>query len=177
MGRSLLLVLALWPATAAALPLQRSGPYLGAGAGGFATVPLAGGFGWEANGGWWSGKYDEAYAIGHFTSLGAGLRQDVREGGPHTAAVVELRRGFDVIVAGAHGSLAAGPVFGDEVGVLAEAGAGAKLRLRFSGPFLGYVVRARVGVEHVAGDTVAHGGLTVGLEWSAPARKAPEERT
>lgn len=175
MPRWLPLLLVLWPAAASALPTTRSGPYVDALVGAMGTVPLSGGLSWEAGAGWWFGPYDEDYAIGRFTSVGVGLRQDLRGGALFTALPVEVRRGLDVIVLGGHGFLAAGPTFaGDDVGALVEGGAGVKGRFRFSGPFVGYVLRARLGAEIGGGDVIGRGALTLGVEWAAPARRAPE---
>lgn len=163
----------LWAATAAALTLPRNGPYVHAGGGALGGgAPFAVAPAWEAGAGVWFGPYDEEYALGRFTSVGVGARQDFRGGAPVTALVGEVRRGTDVLVVGWHGFVAGGALTaGGAWGALGEAGVGGRLRVRQLGTrYLGVSVRAHGGVEAIAGAIGPRAMLTVGLELSRPFR-------
>lgn len=109
---------------AAALTTDRNGLSLDVGAGG----------GHEANRwaaaaqldlhAWW-GRYDADFVLGRSLALGVVGNIATAGDAPTVRTMLSLRRGVDLVVAGWHGGLAAGPLFTpDGLGLGARAGAG-----------------------------------------------------
>ena len=75
--RVLTLSIALTAVAHAQFAEKMAGPYVDV-AGGLALsdAPIAAGPGWMGGLGWWFGRYDESYAIGRYTSIGANVRQE-----------------------------------------------------------------------------------------------------
>jgi hypothetical protein len=174
-----LLLLLLAPLSAAALTRPQSGPYLDlAGGGVFGGAPFAAGVAWRVDAGVWFGPYDNEFALGRFWSVGVGLRQDLRDGGLHSAVVAEVRRGMDIIVLGGHVWLAGGPqwIAPQQLGAVADAGVGIKARIRTFGPLLGILLRLGGGVETGRGGApdasavAGRGTATLGFEFAKPWR-------
>lgn len=149
----------------------QAGPYVEiAGGLGITHPDLAAGAGWEAGAGVWIGKYDDVYAIGKYTSFGITLRQDYSDG-LHTATMLEVRRGFDIIVA-FHFFVAGGAeVIGNQLHWTARLGGGIKYRFtRFWGAHLRLELGATVG-QGVVG---ARAGLVLGVVFSRPFSKVSQ---
>jgi hypothetical protein len=172
--RRVLVFLALCaaPLPAAALTSARVGFVADASAGVQGAISPGGvGGAWQADLGVWRGNYDDAYSLGRGFGLTAGIRQDLARGGPTTAAVVDLRRMIDIIAVGWHVFAGGGPVLGSELRGLVEAGVGVKLRTRYTGPWLGPLLRIQGGVELGQGDVSGRILATLGFETAAPFRK------
>lgn len=177
----LLLALLLTP-SAEALTSRQSGPWVDAHVGfAAADAPLAAGLGWQAGVGWWTGRYDDAFAIGRYWAGGAVLRQDFVDGALRTAPLLEVRRGVDLLVLGWHVFLAGGPLWAPEageplaggvaIGATARGGAGLTWRRN---PFLGLTVRVEAGADVVDGEVGAAIAALVGGHFARPVRaKAP----
>jgi len=176
--RVLTLFIALTAVAHAQFAEKMAGPYVDV-AGGLALsdAPIAAGPGWMGGLGWWFGRYDESYAIGRYTSIGANLRQEwvqlAHDQGAtvRTAPLLELRKGNDLIVAGVSAFIAGGPVLvrtprGSAVDYTARAGVGAEFRRH---RFWGLTIRLEGGVDF--GDQVSGVFSTlVGVQFSRPAR-------
>ncbi|TNE90093.1 MAG: hypothetical protein EP330_09705 [Deltaproteobacteria bacterium] len=159
----LLAALLLAP-TAEAFTLDRHGIWL-QGAGGFAVDNRGIGPAWQLGGGYWWGNYDRDYALGRYWGLGLTARQDYIRGELSTVPLVELRRGNDLIVAGLHWFLSAGPVIRPEaIGVEGRLGGGGRFRVN---PSNSLFIRLEAGGGYVDGLHVG-GGLVVGMLWSRP---------
>ena len=167
-----------------------NGPYVDlAGGLGMGGRPIAPGPGWMGSFGWWFGRYDSAYAIGRYTSIGVNVRQDrLMVDSPHppapgrtskapvsalrTAPMLELRKGNDLIVAGLFAFLGGGPLLtaveGETtVSATARAGVGGEFRRT---RYLGFTLRLEGGADF--GDEV--GGVfaaQLGVQFSRPARR------
>lgn len=147
----------------------RSGWWVDAGAGIGLSAPLLAA--WplgDASIGAWFGPYDDDYAIGRYTGVGVGVRPGVL-GTPSLpgAALIEVRRGLDLLVVGAHVFAAAGPMFDGDHAALIEVGGGAKGRFRPTGRYVGWQVRARAGAA-IGQGVAAEAGLTLGVELASP---------
>ena len=168
------LLLALWvSAPAQALTMPQSGPYLEAHAGlGLGDAPLHAGLGWEAAFGWWAGRYDDAYAIGRYWSVGATLRQDWIRGAIRSEPMLELRHGIDLIVVGWFPFVAGGPVFDETelVGGTARLGFGFEFRRT---RYLGLTLRLVGGADFGGGDVGGAGAALLGFQFSKPG-KSPQ---
>ena len=122
--------------------------------------------------GWWKGRYDDAYALGRFASLGVDTRFDYVQGGLRATPLLEVRRGYDLFVVK--------PWFGAALG--AEVGpAGAAPQLRATGGvkwrfnrYLGVNARLGAGAALVDGAPEARVGLAFAVDWSRPFRD-PED--
>jgi hypothetical protein len=174
----LTLFIALTAVAHAQFAEKTSGPYLDVAGGlGMGDAPMAAGPGWMGGLGWWFGRYDEAYAIGRYTSIGATLRQDWvhlshKTGATvRTAPMLEIRRGNDLIVAGVSGFVAGGPVIVQTpqrrtLDYTARAGIGAEFRRH---RFWGLTLRLEGGAD--IGDQVSGVFSTlVGVQFSRPAK-------
>jgi hypothetical protein len=156
---------------------KTTGPYVDVAGGlGMGDAPMAAGPGWMGAAGWWFGRYDEAYAIGRYISIGATVRQDwvhlsQKSATVRTAPMLELRRGNDLIVAGLSGFVAGGPVIVQTarqrtVNYTARAGIGAEFRRH---RFWGLTLRLEGGAD--IGDGVSGVFSTlIGGQFSRPAR-------
>ena len=158
-----------------------SGPYIDVAGGlGMGDAPMLAGPGWMGGFGWWFGRYDSAYAIGRYTSIGVNVRQelihfDPAKGAPpltlRTAPLLELRKGNDLIVGGVSVFLAGGPLLatntnGMTVDYTARGGFGAEFRRH---RFWGLTLRLEGGVD--IGDQVSGVFSTLlGVQFSRPAR-------
>ena len=163
---------------------KMTGPYVDVAGGlALADAPIAAGPGWMGGLGWWFGRYDEAYAIGRYVSIGATLRQDwvhlAKPRGPtvRTAPLLELRKGNDLIVGGVSAFVAGGPVFvasptgpgdkdaGFDLDYTARAGVGAEFRRH---RFWGLTLRLEGGAD--IGDQVSgQFSVLLGVQFSRPA--------
>ena len=75
------------------------------GAADFVGTPALGGA--VAAGTWW-GQYDDAYALGKYASLGAHVSTQYTSQGALVTPQLELRRGWDILLAQISGSVRAG---------------------------------------------------------------------
>ncbi len=161
----------LWGTRALALTDDRSGIVADLAVGGAAHLPPVSG---SASGyaaiGWWDGVYDHSYAIGRYWSGNVGGRVDLAPGGDVVLApTVEVRRGFDLVVAGWYFGAGAGPVLALD-GPLAG---GASVRACFGAQFRrtrfwALSLRAEGGPELVGGRLQANGALVLGVQFSRP---------
>lgn len=164
MHRWLLPLALVWAAPADAFTVDRHGLWFQA-AGGLAADTRGAGVGWQAGGGYWWGSYDRDYALGRYWGLGLTARQDWVGGELQTVPLVELRRGNDLIVAGLHWFLSAGPTIGAEgLGVEGRVGGGGRFRFN---PSSSAFVRLELGGGYSGAPQVG-GGLVIGLLWSRP---------
>ncbi len=110
--------------SAAALTEDRNGLTLDVGAGGgHEAGRLAGAAQLDLHA-WW-GRYDADFVLGRNVSLGVVANLATAGDNPTVRTMISLRRGVDLVVAGWHGSLAAGPIWtSDGLGAGARAGAG-----------------------------------------------------
>ncbi len=177
----LTLFIALSTSANAQFAENMSGPYLDVAGGlGMGDAPMAAGPGWMGGFGWWFGRYDSAYAIGRYTSIGVNVRQDLlhlggAKGSPpqamRTAPLLELRKGNDLIVAGVSGFLAGGPLLtsvgnSTSLDYTARGGVGAEFRRH---RYWGLTLRLEGGVD--IGDQVSGVFSTLlGVQFSRPAR-------
>lgn len=174
----LLLALVSMP-SAEALTSRQSGPWIEAGAG-FAAgdAPFAPGIGWGLGAGWWSGRYDDAFAIGRYWSAGVLLRQDWVDGALRTAPLVEVRRGNDLLALGWQVSLGGGPLvvsaddapLGGDTVVGATGRAGASLTWRRTAS-LALQLRVEGGADVVDGRVGAVAAALVGGRFARPVKK------
>jgi hypothetical protein len=167
----LLLVLATL-SSSWAITNDHSGYYASIGGGiGLGDAPIRPGPGWLGAAGIWWGQYDDAYAIGRFTSLGVTLRQDLPTTGLRTAPMLEVRRGWDLIVTQVHGFVAGGPVLaptarqGTATGATARAGFGARYRFH---RFWGLSLRLEGGADFIGGGVGATCAALLTLDRSRP---------
>lgn len=136
-----------------------------------AEAPLRPAPGWFAAAGFWWGQYDNAYAIGKFTSIGLAARQTLGPSGLRTAPMLEVRRGYDLIVTQVHGFVAGGPVIaalprGDTaIGGTVRAGGAARYRFH---RFWGVSLRLEGGVDYVQGRAMGTGACFMTLDVSRP---------
>ena len=126
--------------------------------------------GWFAAGGFWWGQYDNAYAIGKFTGLGVAAHQTLGPSGLRTAPMLEVRRGFDLIVTQVHGFVSGGPLLttsaeGTTVGATARAGLGARYRFH---RFWGVSLRLEGGADFSSGPVAGVGSALVTFDVSRP---------
>ena len=157
------------------------GPYIDVAAGlGMGDAPMVAGTGWMAGFGWWLGRYDGAYAIGRYTSIGLNVRQDLvhfsrAKGSPpmqlRTAPMIELRKGNDLIVGGVSAFIGGGPLLltdhnGLSLDYTARAGVGAEFRRH---RYWGLTLRLEGGID--IGDEVSGVFSTLfGAQFSRPAK-------
>ncbi len=133
-----------------------------------ATTPFAVPVGGTVGLGWWRGKYDDAYALGRFFSLGPSVRFGAAPGGLRVTPMLEARKGYDLFVIKPWFGAAAGVELGPAgPGPTVRVGGGAKYR--FS-RFVGMHARADAGVAYVGGAVAGRFGLVVALDVSAPFR-------
>lgn len=167
----ILLLLALSTAQAA-ITADRTGGYVDV-TGGFAT---AGGpaFAAHLSFGAWRGKYDEDLSFGRFWGGGLTLRQDWRSGGLRTAYLLEARRGMDLVVVGAHGFVAGGPLLvqggaaGEELGATGRLGGAVEFRRSRT---LGVALRLEGGVDAVGGAVTPAAAVTLGVQSQLAGRR------
>ena len=147
----------------------RSGLWADAGAGVSASGdPIAVSPGADVSIGAWFGPYDDDYAIGRYTGIGMAVRPEIRGGAfAPGSAVIEVRRGIDLLVVGAHVFAAAGSTLDRDPSAVIEIGGGAKGRLRPTGRYVGWQVRARVGAA-VGPRVTPEAGVTLGVEFASP---------
>lgn len=173
----ILLLLAVGTARAA-ITADRTGAFVdaavGAGSAGGPTLALSASFGG------WRGRYDDELSFGRFWGAGVGIRQDLPgDGGLRTAYLAEVRRGMDLVVVGANGWVAAGPLLvepGSTVGTPAlgvAARLGGAVELRRSST-TGIALRLEVGADAVGGGVAPAGQLTLGIQNQFAARGSGE---
>lgn len=160
-----------------ALTTRQNGPWFDAGVG-FAAgdAPLAAGIGWQAGAGWWTGRYDDAFAIGRHWAAGLVLRQDWVDGESRTAPMLELRRGVDLLALGWQLFVAGGPLlvsdgfpFDDpEVGATGRVGVGLVWRRT---PSLGLTLRLEAGADFWDDQVGAVTAVMLGGRFARPLRR------
>jgi len=135
-------------------------------------TPSAGG---AVAAGWWFGQYDDAYALGKFLGLGTHLSVEHSQRGTMLTPQLELRRGWDILLAQINGSLRVGPEFArasstHEARWRASLGGQVKYRYhRYWGAFLsvhGGVITGRE-ANSPLGPTI---NASLGIAWSAPVK-------
>ncbi|MBX2798213.1 MAG: hypothetical protein KTR31_11100 [Myxococcales bacterium] len=171
-----LLMIATWGTQAHALSTRQSGPGFDLAAGlGMGGAPVRAGLGGQLSAGWWTGRYDEAYALGRYWWVGVTGRVDTPFDGATVAPMLEIRRGVEVLVGGLHGFVSGGPVQfvvsegpAPALGWTARAGVAGKFR---RSRFVGLTLRLEGGANVVAGKPSAVVGVLVGLSYARPASK------
>jgi len=172
----------------ASISAQRTGVLFGFDVGsGNGGLPFAGGVGWHAGLGLWVGKYDDDMALGRHWAFTASVRQDWLPGDLtlRSAGMLEIRRGFDLVVVGFSGFVSAGPLLHtvsttEVIGGAARVGGNVKWRFH---AHWGLNLRVDAGVDvYTTGPTVQVGGAlgaTLGLEFTdlfaKPARPAASD--
>ncbi len=139
------------------------------------TVDLSAGLGRELNK-WtgvgrvdsvfWWGPYDPDYILGRYNGLGIDV---VSTFGPSTGgrALLEYRRGVDLIVVGWHVAMSAGPALAPtgEIGASGRLAVGARLRRSAT---VALSLRLEGGVDSFASVIDPAGGLTLGVSFGGP---------
>lgn len=172
---TLLLILLLSAPAHAQFAERMSGPYVDVAGGlGMGGTPFRPGIGWMAGFGWWGGRYDTAYAIGRYNSIGLNLRQDWLPSSKalRTTPMLEIRKGNDLIVAGVYGFLAGGPTLATAKGQTvaggsARGGFGAEFRRH---KFWGLTLRFEGGVDYIDAHASGVFATLLGVQFSRPAR-------
>ena len=137
------------------------------------ATPSVGG---SAGAGFWFGQYDDAYALGKFVGLGTHLSVEHSQRGTLLTPQLELRRGWDILLAQINGSLRVGSEFvaaspTQSPRWRASLGGQVKYRYhRYWGAFLnmhGGVITAM----EPNGPLRPTLNMSLGLAWSAPVSK------
>jgi len=120
--------------------------------------------------GGWAGRYDDSFAIGRYWWFGATGRADWRPGLFIAAPLAEIRRGVDVIVAGAYWGAALGPVLAvgsgpTSTGLAARAVGGAKFRRT---RYFSFTARIEAGADLFAGRPTFAGAVLLGVAFARP---------
>jgi hypothetical protein len=158
----------------AAMTSVVDGAYVELGAGGGAADGPAAALVVSVGG--WRGQYDSELAFGRYWGGGLTVRQDAGDR-TTTAWQLEARRGIDLIVAGLHAGVAAGPVVRQpgaagprpELGVSARVLGAAEFRRT---PTWAVALRAEVGADAWSAGVVPAATVTLGLQ-SQFARRSP----
>jgi hypothetical protein len=163
---------------ASGMTVDQSGPYVDVAAGlGAGGIPFQPGVGWLGGFGWWFGPYDPAYSFGRFVGIGTTVRQDWIGGQIGTAPMLEFRKGFDVIVAGGHFFLGAGPVLapvpkaGLATGLTGRTGVGGRFRRT---RYWSLTVRVEGGVNYLGGQVSPTAAFLLGGQFARPATEMEE---
>lgn len=158
----------------AAMTSDVGGGYVELGAGGAAAGGAAASLVVSVGG--WRGQYDSELAFGRYWGGGLTVRQDVGAR-TTTAWQLEARRGIDLIVAGLHAGVAAGPAVRQpgEAGARPDLGIGARLlgaaEFRRT-PTWAVALRAEVGADAWSAGVIPTAAVTLGLQ-SQFARRRP----
>ena len=130
-------------------------------------------FGAMLGAGWWSGRWDDAYAIGRYWQVGVTGRFDTQfNGGVRIAPMLEARRGIEVLVAGVIPFVAGGIVTStggdpddDGFGFTGRGGVIGKFRWHRRH---GGTLRLEAGVDVLGGQPQFTGSLLLGFQFSQP---------
>jgi hypothetical protein len=151
-------------------------------------------FGGQLAAGWWTGRYDDQFALGRYWGVGLAVRQHrvlVPEAftyntALHTIPMVEVRRGMDLLVVGLGIRGGIGPIFQVwtghpdgvpspplQAGVAMRVAGTAKYRFK---PRFGLTLDIEGGLDVLGGAAQGHGAAMLGFEWMTPIKKPAPER-
>lgn len=143
--------------------------------------------------GWWTGRYDDQFALGRHWGVGLSVRQHrvlvperfTFNTALHTLPMIEVRRGIDLLVVGVGARVAVGPIFQVwtghpegtgappmDAGVALRVGGIAKYRFK---PKFGITLDVEGGVDVLGGEAQGHGAALLGLEFMTPIRAAARD--
>lgn len=131
-------------------------------------TPIAGDVGGQVGLGWWSGRYDDNFAFGRFWSVGGAYRLGALGGLRHTA-LLEVRRGADLLVATPYVALVGGAGLAPGgVAPIAQLGVGGRFR---TSRFYSLSLRLDAGASFSAAGVAPLLGTRLGVTFARPFRK------
>ena len=128
----------------------------------------------QVSGGFWAGRFDDAFALGRYWQIGPTIRVDAPGGGVRVAPMLELRRGVEVLVAGVSPFLAGGLVTGGDGGTGWTVRGGLAVKYRWH-RYHGGTIRFEAGTDVIGGTPTVSGGVMLGFAFSRPVRPKAKE--